>query len=130
MAEAEAHMYTMQILYKHVFDAVPEMANAILVDASAIDECVLFFMDAMDIDFEKMLDEDVDFPLSSCIPDSPDYSREALGIWSPHIVASARIIMKHWSVQAGIPPPREALPRAQEPRASVRLTLWSAGNVF
>ena len=37
-------------------------------------------MDAMDVDFERMLDEDVDFPLSSCVPDSPDYSREALDL--------------------------------------------------
>ena len=121
VAEAEAHMYTIQILYDRVFDIAPELANTVLKDAAAVDECVHFFMDVMDIDFDRMMDEEIDFPLSTCIPDSPDYTREALGLWPPHVVASAKLLVKFWNVQAGIPPPREPLPRDPEPRMTVRL---------
>ena len=121
IAEAEAHKYTMEILYDRVFDIVPELATRVRVDSTAVDECVHFFLDVMDINFDQMIEENYDFPLSNCVPDSPDYTREALGIWSPHVVASAKILVKYWSVQAGLPPPLEPLPRDPEPRTNVRL---------
>ena len=80
VADAEAHMYTMKLLYDYVFDAVPDMTERVLADASLIDQYVRFFMDAIGAENERRFDADSDVPVSNYVPDSPEYVREARGI--------------------------------------------------
>ena len=81
----------------------------------------VFFMDVIDTDKEQQSDTDSDIPVSDCVPDSSEYAREARGIWAPHVVAAARIVMKRWNKQAGIDSFVNEPPKTLDQRESVRL---------